>query len=102
MKDKREEKCYMIEVGVPNDRNIAAYETEKLQKYERLKYEVRRMWQMEVIVIPVVIGALGAVMKSVPKYLKMLPIRVTSLELCREAVWKSIKILRSMLGIQNV
>jgi hypothetical protein len=102
VKDKIEEKCYMIEVGVPNDRNIAAYETEKLQKYERLKYEVRRMWQMEVIVIPVVIGALGAVMKSVPKYLKMLPIRVTSLELCREAVWKSIKILRSMLGIQNV
>ena len=62
VKDKREQRCYIIEVGVPNDNNLVAYEREKEIKYQRLKNEIRRMWDMnDIVVIPIVVGTLGVI-----------------------------------------
>ena len=47
--------------AVPSDSNIKKKEYEKLEKYQGLKEELERTWKVKVKVVPVVIGALGAV-----------------------------------------
>ena len=60
--------CKVIDVAVPWDSQIRAKEREKIEKYGDLKREVAAMWGMKkVTVIPVVIGALGAVSKEFDK-----------------------------------
>ncbi|KAL7634727.1 UNVERIFIED_CONTAM: hypothetical protein RMT77_015104 [Armadillidium vulgare] len=99
IKDKTERKCYIIEVGVPFDNNLAAYEREKEIKYIRLKQEIRRMWDIDNIsIIPIVVGAMGVIKKSLIEHLKRLPVSITSLELTKMVVKKSISILRLVLG----
>ena len=51
----------MIDVAIPSDRNIKRKKHEKLQKYQGLKEEVEKMWELKAAVVPVVIRALGAV-----------------------------------------
>ena len=51
----------MIDVAVPSDSNIKKKEYEELEKYQGLKEEQERTWKVKVKVVPVVIGALGAV-----------------------------------------
>ena len=51
-------------VTIPGDERVNEGELGKIEKYNVLKYEITKMWGMkEVIVIPVVVGALGAISK---------------------------------------
>ena len=63
VKDKTAKMSYIIEVGVPGDIGTAAYEREKELKYQRLKYEIRPLWGTEMTLIPVIVGATGAIKK---------------------------------------
>ena len=51
--------CQIIDLAIPGDQNIAIKEQEKNDKYQDLKIELRKIWDVKVVVIPVVIGALG-------------------------------------------
>ena len=52
-------------------------ELEKLQKYQLLKHETEKVWRMrKVIVVPVVIGALGAVSVNFKEYMKRIGVNV--------------------------
>ena len=60
--DKAEKKCAIIDVAIPGDNRIGEKETEKIEKYQALKREIKNLWSMrKVEVIPVVVGALGCV-----------------------------------------
>ena len=97
--NKTESICLIIEVGVPWDTGISAYEREKELKYQTLKYEIRRMWNVQdVIVIPVVIGATGVIKKSLNDNLQKLPIQISTIELAMAVIKKSISICRRVLG----
>jgi len=50
-----------IDVAIPKDGNFNRKEHKKLEKCQGLKEEVKKMWEVKVTVVPVVIGALGAV-----------------------------------------
>src|SRR5678815_2219523 len=53
--NKTENKCLIIEVGVPWDGRVSAYEIEKEMKYQRLKYELRRLWNIDIVeIVPAV------------------------------------------------
>ena len=39
-------------------------ENEKVQKYQDLARELRKLWQVKVKVVPVVVGALGTIPKA--------------------------------------
>ena len=60
VKDSVNYTCKLFDMTVPSDRNIALKEIEKKSKYKDLELEIQRMWHMEIIVVPVVVGALGA------------------------------------------
>ena len=58
--DKRTKE--VIDIAIPGDKRVKDKEIEKLEKYQILKEEVQGLWKMKSgTVLPVAIGALGAV-----------------------------------------
>ena len=66
--DKKERVCLIVDIAVPADRRVEEKEQEKLEKYQDLRREIGRMWEMrKVQAAPVVIGALGSFSKGFDK-----------------------------------
>ena len=51
--------CQIIDFAISGDRNIVIKEQEKIDKYQVLIIELQKVWNVKVVVTPVVIGALG-------------------------------------------
>ena len=56
----------IIDISVPRDENIQDKELEKIGKYQSLKIELEQLWKVKIMVIPVVVGALGAIADRLP------------------------------------
>ena len=54
--DKAADFCHIIDVAVPGDTRFACKEKEKVQKYQDLAREMRKLWKVRVEVIPIVVG----------------------------------------------
>ena len=63
--EKKEGKCLIIDIARPFDTKISE---EKLEKYQDLKRELKRIWNKEVL------GALGMVSTSLRKWLQVLDV----------------------------
>ena len=61
VKDKGISHIWVIDIAVPGDGRVEEKEKEKGEKYQELAREIQRLWNTSVNVIPVVVGALGAV-----------------------------------------
>ena len=71
-----EKTAIIIDVAIPGDLRIIDKEKEKNEKYQNLKREIQRLWDLKKIdVIPVVFGALGSVTKDFEKYLDKIGIK---------------------------
>jgi hypothetical protein len=64
VKNVKDRICLLIGVAIPSDRNVIQKEAEKKSKYKNLSVEIQLMWNMKCFVIPVIIGAMGIVSKS--------------------------------------
>ncbi|KAL1447392.1 hypothetical protein WDU94_012405 [Cyamophila willieti] len=74
IKNKKKKECLLIDVSVPADMNVDKKENEKKLKYTDLAIEIQRMWNMKSCkIVPVVIGALGAISKSAKSNLELIP-----------------------------
>ena len=63
--DKKAKSCVIIDVAVPGDCRIREKEIEKIEKYQNLKRELKRLWSLKKVeVVPVVVGALGCIGKG--------------------------------------
>ena len=51
VKDHQSKTCYITDISIPSERNMALKEVEKLSKYKDLEIEINRMWNMKTIVI---------------------------------------------------
>ena len=65
--------CVSVDVAIPGDRNVIKKEAVKILKYKDLIIEIQRMWNVKTKVIPVIIGATGAILKSLRQYLSNIP-----------------------------
>ena len=63
----------LVDVAISGDRNIIKKEAEKILKYKDLTIEIQRMQNVKTKVIPVIIGATGAISKSFRKYVTNIP-----------------------------
>ena len=98
IKDKLARKAYVIDISCPCDTNVFKKENEKIAKYQGLRAELQKMWNMDCIVIPVVVGGLGAVTRQAAVYLSQIP-GTPDLMLCQKiALLGSKKILHNVLG----
>ena len=62
-KKKKKKICKIVDFAVPADHRIKLKECEKRDKYLDLASELKKLWNMKVTIIPIVIGAFGTVTK---------------------------------------
>jgi len=55
----------LVDVAIPADKRIVEKEQEKITKYQDLRIELEHLWNKKTRIIPVVIGALGAISSQV-------------------------------------
>ena len=68
---KKETKCIIVDIAIPGDSRVHEKEFQKIENYQDLKWEIRRMWSVRnVDVVPVVVGALGSVTKNLGKWIE--------------------------------
>ena len=94
-KEKKEKKiCKIVDFSVPADHRIKLKECEKRDKYLDLARELKKLWNMKVTIIPIVIGAFGTVTKGLLKGLEDLEVgrRVETIQ--TTALLKTVRILR--------
>ena len=69
--DKKKKRiCKIVDFAVPVDHRINLKESEKKDKYPDLARELKKLWKMKVTIVPIVIGALGAITKGLLKGVK--------------------------------
>ena len=75
-------------------------EVEKIEKYQELEREIKRLWkQRKVQIVPVVVGALGSVTKRLRELVKKLEITLQTRFLLKTALLGTARILRKVLDI---
>jgi hypothetical protein len=89
---------WLVDVAIPGDSRIQQKEVEKITKYQDLKIEVERLWERKATVVPVVIGALGAIPRDLTKHLNTLGLdKITPSQLQKAALLGTAHILRKYL-----
>ena len=66
--------CKIVDFAVLADHRIKLKECEKRDKYLDLARELKKLWNMKVTIIPIVIGAFGTVTKGLLKGLEDLEV----------------------------
>ena len=97
--DKTMKEVKIVDVTIPGDERVNEREVGKIEKYKVLKDEIARMWNMkEVIVIPVVVGALGAISTGFEKYIAAIGIEMRLEYPQKTALLVTARILKLVLG----
>ena len=87
----------LIDVAISGDINVIKKESDKILKYKDLTTEIQRMWNVNIKVIPVIIGVNGTVSKSLRQYVSSIPGNHEVKELQKTAILGTAHILRKVL-----
>ena len=89
--------CKIVDFAVPADHRKKLKECEKKDKYLDLARELIKLWNMQVTIIPIVIGAFGTVTKGLLKGLEDLEVagRVETIQ--TTALLRTARIIRRVL-----
>ena len=96
-KNKKKRTCKIVDLAVPADHRIKLKENEKKNKYLDLARELNKLWNMQVIFIPIVIGAFGTVTKGLLNGLENLEVRRRVETVQTTALLGTARILRKVL-----
>ena len=89
--------CKIVDFAIQADDRIKLKECEKKDKYLDLARELKKLWNMQVKIIPIVIGAFGTVTKGLLKGLEDLEVggRVETIQ--TTTLLRTARILRRVL-----
>ena len=76
--------------------------SKKIDKYQSLKIELERLWKVKITVIPVVVGALGAIVDRLPCWLAQIPGTISEVELQKSALLGTPQVLRRVLRLPGL
>ena len=95
--NKRKRKCNIVDFAVPADHRINLKEGEKKDKYLDLARELKKLWNMKVTIVPIVIGTLSTITRGLLKGLEDLDVgeRVETIQMT--ALLRTARILRRVL-----
>ena len=100
--DKNQKKALLIDFSVPCDINIVNKTAEKLTKYKELEVEIQKCWNLKkVTIVPIIVGALGAVSTDHAQYLKLIPGKIEAKIVQKTALLGTANILRSVLSMDT-
>ena len=66
---KTNKKAQIVDFAVPEDQRIKISQQSEIENYQDLKRELKMLWNLKISVVPIVIGALGTILKSLEKHL---------------------------------
>ena len=96
--DKKGKSCIIVDIAVPADVRVHEKERGKVEKYQDLRREIGRMWQLrKVHVVPVVVGALGSVTKEFDRWMEKLEVPFDIGAVQKTALLGTARILRMVL-----
>ena len=95
--NKKKRACKIVDFAVPADRRIKLKECEKRDKYIYVARELKKLWNMQVKIIPIVIGAFGIVTKGLLKGLEELEVGGWGETIQTTALLRTARILRRVL-----
>ena len=61
---KKKRICKIVDFAIPADHRIKQKEWEKKDKYLNLARELKKLWNMKVTIVPIVIGAFRTITKD--------------------------------------
>ena len=73
-KKKKKRICKIVDFAVPADNRLNLKESEKKDKYLDLARELKKLLNMKVTIVPIMIGALGTITKGLLKGLEDLEV----------------------------
>ena len=98
--DKKKKSCVIIDIAVPGDCRIREKKMEKIEKYQNLKRELKRLWSLKkAAVLPVVVGALGCISKGFSGWLDTLGIKLNVGMVQKSVLLGTARILRKILDM---
>ena len=86
-----------MDFAVSADNRVNLKENKKKYRYYDLGRELKKLWNMKVTLIPIVIGALGTVPKGLVQGLEVMEIRGRVGTMQTAALLRSARILRRVL-----
>ena len=86
-----------MDYAVPADHRIKPKECEKKDKYINLARELKKLWNMKVTIIQIVIGAFGTVTKGLLKGLEDLEVEGRVETIQTTTLLRAARILRRVL-----
>ena len=96
--DKKEQKGIIIDIAVPADVRVEEKEKEKVEKYQDLKREIRRLWKLRnVEIVPVVIGTPRSVSTEFDRLIGKLRITCNVGVMQKTALLRTARILTKIL-----
>ena len=72
--NKKKRTSKIVDLAIPSDHKIKLRECEKKGKFLDFARELKKLWNMQVTIIPIVIGVLGTVTKGLLKRLEDLEV----------------------------
>ena len=87
---------------MPRDENIQNKKLKKIDKYQSLKIELEQLWKVKIMVIPIVVGALGAITDRLPGWLAQIPRTISEFELQKSALLGTAQVLRRVLRLPGL
>ena len=93
--NKTKRSCRVVNFAVPVDHRVKLKKSEKRDKYLDLSRELKKkLWNMKVTMIPIIIGALGTVTIGMVERLDDLEIRERVETIQTTALLRSVRILK--------
>ena len=95
--NQQKKSCRIVDFVVPANHRVKLTESEKKEKYVDFTKELKKLWNMKVTVIPIVISALGTVTKRLVQGLEDLGIRGKIKTIQTTTLLRLTRILRRVL-----
>ena len=80
---------------------IEEKEKDKIEKYQYLKRELQKKWNVEVKIIPLFVGSVGAIPKQFGNKLNQIGITVGAVKVQKTVLLRTTRILRNVLEIEG-
>ena len=98
--DKKAKSRVIIDAAIPGDCRIREKEIKKIEKYQNLKRELKRLWSLKKVeVVPVVVGALGCISKGFSGWMDTLGIKLNVGMVQKSVLLGTARILRKVLDM---
>ena len=94
--NKTSKKAQSVDFAVPTDHRIEIFQQRKIENYQDLKPELQKFSNLKTSIVPIVIGALGTIPKSLEKHLSALNVEVNISQMQR-VLLNSARIIRKVL-----